>query len=144
MTVTVYRPMNAIPSRRVAVRSALSGLMPEQKIEIKWPNDVIIWQEMWRHPLRGQGGVAAIGIGINVNRSEWPDDLVHRAVSMKQAAGETFSVDEVKRAVIEKLCDWRKRISESVRPGAGRVPPSRLLDGHVVFDEKETPAGFWE
>lgn len=142
MTVTVSPPDERHPIiAGVAVRSALSGLMPEQKIEIKWPNDVIIsGRKVCGILCEARGGVAAIGIGINVNRSEWPDDLVHRAVSMKQAAGETFSVDEVKRAVIEKLCDWMKTyLGDGFGPVREEFLHHGLLDGHEVFDEKGNP-----
>jgi len=142
MTLTASPPEERYPIiAGVAVRSALSVFMPEQTIEIKWPNDVIIsGRKVCGVLCEARGAIVAIGIGVNVNRSEWPEDLEHRAISMQQAAGRAFSVDEVKIAVADSFCSW---MGIFLRDGFGLVREEflrhGLLVGHEVFDETGSP-----
>lgn len=52
---------------------------------IKWPNDVVVKGRKLAGVLIEQsGGVAMVGVGINVGQQSWPTSLRDRAVSVAQ------------------------------------------------------------
>lgn len=142
MTLTLTPPEERYPViAGVAVREALAELVPRLKVEIKWPNDVIIkGRKVCGILCEAKGGIAAIGIGVNVNRKAWPMDLDHRAVSLLQVTGRTFSIDEVKSAVIDKLCSWIETFRiRGFGPVREEFVQHGMLEGHEVFDEAGSP-----
>lgn len=76
------------------------------KTSIKWPNDLVIdgrkvcgiLTEMSMEA--GQIRYVVLGIGINVNQTEFPDDLPH-AYSLAMAAGQTLSREAIIAGVWE-------------------------------------------
>lgn len=142
MTLTLTPPEERYPIiAGVAVREALAELVPGLKVEIKWPNDVIMkGRKVCGILCEARGAIAAIGIGVNVNRKSWPIDLDHRAVSILQATGRTFSMEEVRSAVEEKLCSWIETFrSRGFAPVREEFVKHGLLEGHEVFDEAGSP-----
>ena len=99
----------------VAVAAALSGMgFP---VGIKWPNDVLATSEQfWRRKLCGirsemelAGADLAwvsLGIGINVNHEQFPDELAKTAGSLRQLNdGNMVSRAAVAAAVLDKIED---------------------------------------
>ena len=87
----------------------LSDYFPSQ-VAIKWPNDLFLGD-------RKAGGIliennyqgkhwkwAVIGIGINVNQDEFPEDA-KRAVSMKQCSGNVYNVIELAKILQHKIIE---------------------------------------
>jgi BirA family biotin operon repressor/biotin-[acetyl-CoA-carboxylase] ligase len=70
---------------------------------IKWPNDVRVDRKKVAGILveRGQGTV--LGIGLNVNVDEFPDELRDSASSLKLLFGQTLDRSEIARALIQRL-----------------------------------------
>jgi BirA family transcriptional regulator, biotin operon repressor / biotin---[acetyl-CoA-carboxylase] ligase len=96
----------------IAVRRALLDVVDTQRLQIKWPNDVLIDDrkvvgilcEQW--PGDGEnGGIVVLGIGINVDFdfALLPADLRHPATTLSHAIGHTVPVEDVIDAVAEQL-----------------------------------------
>ena len=85
-----------IPSAAVAVADALTEeLGDDEGVEIKWPNDVLIGgrktsgilMEMQAEEARVGHLVLGIGINLNVDPAEFPDDFRDLATSLSAFAG---------------------------------------------------------
>jgi BirA family transcriptional regulator, biotin operon repressor / biotin---[acetyl-CoA-carboxylase] ligase len=70
---------------------------------IKWPNDVRVGRRKLAGILveRGQGTV--LGIGLNVNVEEFPEELRESATSLRKLLGRPLDRSEVARALIRRL-----------------------------------------
>lgn len=77
--------------------------------KIKWPNDIIIGNKKVCGILTemaaqsDQIDYVAIGIGINVNHTEFSDEISHKATSLYLETGKKIDRNPFFRAVIEKL-----------------------------------------
>ena len=97
-------------------------------VGVKWPNDLILMNRKLAgilaelEPSGPHGPFVVLGIGVNINMDEdqWPEDLAHKAISLKMASGRT-----VDRAVVlaELLNEMEREYTELQQ---GRV--SGLLD----------------
>jgi len=141
MTLTVPDPDPLYPLvTGVAVRAALAGIIGDiEELKIKWPNDILIRSRKVCGILcEARGTVAAIGIGVNVNQSAWPDGLTNTATSLKIVAGRTLVIEEVMRALLLRLDHWfalyQSRGFSPIRAsflehGLCQGSPGRLEDG---------------
>ncbi|MEO1844995.1 MAG: hypothetical protein ABGZ37_12065, partial [Akkermansiaceae bacterium] len=98
-----------------AVCGTLEGL--ELTPEIKWPNDVLIeGRKVCGILIETVGDSAVIGIGINVNEREFPDDL--HAVSIQQALGKEVARETILLGVwaslMELMCREPPAVAEEV------------------------------
>jgi BirA family biotin operon repressor/biotin-[acetyl-CoA-carboxylase] ligase len=108
MTITVGRPDGRFPLvAGVAVHQALSSILPETRINIKWPNDIIIsGSKVCGILCETKGALTAVGIGINVNQTSWPDELWDTAVSLAQISSRQYDLDQVMNQIIIDLKKW--------------------------------------
>ncbi len=98
--------LNAITS--LSVLYALSELRPplEEKIHIKWPNDLILADKkicgiLTETVLMGsQLKYAIVGIGLNVNQEEIP---LPNAGSIKSVSGREYDIDQIFEMVLFSL-----------------------------------------
>lgn len=78
-------------------------------IDIKEPNDLMIGGRKLAGILsearwRGDEMLhAVVGVGINVNVREFPEEIRERACSLAQAAGREFDVEELAKGLIEHI-----------------------------------------
>jgi len=84
---------------RAALTSALAieDFLPclENKVMIKWPNDLLINSKKIAGILcEADGGIVHLGIGINVAQKEFPAHLREKAASLRLAANIDISTDE--------------------------------------------------
>jgi len=109
---TVLRPAidiaaapTLIPAAAIAVADAIAGeLGSDDDVEIKWPNDILIGglktsgilMEMQSEATRVGHIVLGIGINLNVDPNEFPDDFRQRATSLQAQAGR--SIDRIEFA----------------------------------------------
>jgi BirA family transcriptional regulator, biotin operon repressor / biotin---[acetyl-CoA-carboxylase] ligase len=91
------------------VMAELLGELSGLRVGVKEPNDLIIEgkklggilsEARWR---ADQFLYAVVGIGINVNVLDFPDEISETACSLAQRAGRTFDVEEVLQAVLHRL-----------------------------------------
>ena len=96
----------------IAVRRALVDVVDSPRLQIKWPNDLLIDDqkvvgilcEQWPGDDQTRG-VIIIGIGINVDfdLALLPPDLRHPATTLSHALGQAVPVEHVTDAVAEQL-----------------------------------------
>ena len=88
----------------LAVLRALSPLAPDTPFSVKWPNDVLAGGRKIAGILceRVQDAVI-VGIGANVNQTEFPVDISARATSLALVAGRAYSVPDVRDRVLHEL-----------------------------------------
>ena len=92
--------------------------------DIRWPNDVMIQGrkcagilvEMTAQPERIEH--AQIGMGVNVNQTAFPAELVTEATSLRREAGRSLSRLEVLASVLNRMEAWYERL---LSEGAGAI-----------------------
>lgn len=79
--------------------------------KIKWPND-IYWRDrkaggiLIENGIRGADwGYSIVGIGININQTEFPDDVIN-GVSLKQITGRNFDSEALARELCSFINRW--------------------------------------
>ena len=78
----------------VGIARGIEAALPGCKAEIKWPNDIYLGGKkavgILCESVAGPGGYAVVGIGVNVNqtRADFPEELLAKATSLREAAGE--------------------------------------------------------
>jgi BirA family biotin operon repressor/biotin-[acetyl-CoA-carboxylase] ligase len=92
----------------VSIANVLQNLMPEQLIEVKWPNDIIINDKkaggiLIENILRGSQWVHSIvGVGINVRQDKFPSSIPY-ATSLKLASGRDIDLKELMGLIQERI-----------------------------------------
>lgn len=90
----------------MAVAIAAAGAT---KAHLQWPNDLVIQGKKVGGILTEMGldahgkSVAIVGVGINVNQSEFPDEIKDRAISLFQAFGHKCEAGEVLESMLAHL-----------------------------------------
>lgn len=75
----------------------------------KWPNDVLINGKKVCGMLlessagNSHGGKVILGIGVNVNQEEFPDELLHKASSLKNESGIEIDRVHLLASIVEEL-----------------------------------------
>lgn len=135
----------------LGVRDTVGSFLPDRSVAVKWPND--IWIERRKcagvlvesRTLGMQVDSVIIGVGLNVNRLQWPPELDGLATSLRAETAGHAALDrgEVLAALLFHMERW---VSRFVRDGAAPVvdalrPRLALLgervrweDGEGVFD----------
>lgn len=128
----------------LAVADALALAVPHADVAIKWPNDVFVNGQKCAGILvetRSVGldpSAVIVGIGINVNRTEFDPTLVAESTSLALALGQPVDREELLADVLEQL---ERRVTAFVTHGAGVIVggvEERLLyrGQPVVIDEQ--------
>jgi BirA family transcriptional regulator, biotin operon repressor / biotin---[acetyl-CoA-carboxylase] ligase len=86
---------------------------------IKWPNDVLvndrkvagILAETGTSPINGP--FVVVGIGINVNQTEFPVEIAHTAGSLRQVSGRTVNRGELAGRLIDNFGRWLQALDEN-------------------------------
>lgn len=135
----------------LGVRDAVAGWLPARRVEVKWPND--IWIERRKcagilvesRMLGAKIEAVIIGVGLNVNRTRWPEELRGIATSLRAESGGDAPLDrgEVLATLLEHIERWVKRfvkdgapaLVNALRPHLSLVGERvRWEDGHGVFE----------
>jgi len=93
----------------LAVRAAIEQVNQRANIDLKWPNDVLIADkkvcgiltEMNAEVTRVR--YVVVGIGINVNHANFPEELKGAATSLRLATGSEWSRVELTAALLKSL-----------------------------------------
>ncbi len=110
-----YLPRSLMPADLVsynmavalAVHDTVSDLLPAEKVEVKWPNDIYLNGKKVAGILIESGlrdnriDQLVTGIGLNVNQTDFPG--LPDAVSMQQVAGSSFVPEEVLETLLVAL-----------------------------------------
>jgi BirA family transcriptional regulator, biotin operon repressor / biotin---[acetyl-CoA-carboxylase] ligase len=72
--------------------------------DLRWPNDLMLGDRKVAGILvQAVGRDAIAGIGINVNHTEFPDDVAHLATSLRLAAGRAIHREEILLALLPAI-----------------------------------------
>lgn len=128
----------------LSVLRALEQVCGTQDVLIKWPNDIVIngrkvcgiLTEM--HLAGERIDHVVIGVGVNVNTSEFAPELVHNATSLFMEYGQTYDCNYVLAAILEnferyydkfvKTCDMSTIMGEYVEKMINVDREVRVLD----------------
>ncbi len=115
---------------------------------LKWPNDLLVAGRkvagILTESASDAGGAmfAVVGIGLNVNQTEFPPELADRAASLRQLAGRTLDRPELAATVLSELNarlaevthDFPQLIAEATKRSAVLGTWVRLHAGGVDFE----------
>lgn len=91
----------------LGVHKALEKICGEthrEKLRIKWPNDIIAGsKKLCGILVEGTEKASIIGIGINLNSIDFPQDIAHKATSLKLMTGKDSEPLEIAKAVAEEV-----------------------------------------
>lgn len=104
-----------LPVERLGLLSLVSAIAVANAIregtrmepDCKWPNDVLLQGRkicgILSEAIFDQNSVEAVivGIGVNVNQTQFPDDLQPTAISMQLATGRTYDTDQVLASILQ-------------------------------------------
>jgi BirA family biotin operon repressor/biotin-[acetyl-CoA-carboxylase] ligase len=91
----------------VATRAAISEILLGKEPLIKWPNDILVSRRKIAGILcESRSSITAVGIGVNINQTEWPDDLISKAISLKLISGNHYKISDVSGLIIESIGKW--------------------------------------
>ena len=135
----------------LGVRDAVASLLPGRTVLVKWPND--IWIESRKcagvlvesRMLGMRIDSVIIGVGLNVNRMQWPPELAGAATSLRaeRRGEEPFDRAEVLATLLSHMERWVERfvrdgatiVVDALRPSLALVGERvRWEDGNGVFD----------
>lgn len=127
-------PLSQLPPLTLAVglgvADAVDELLvmeePAVRTEVKWPNDVWLRAKKCAGILveasssGDEPGPVVIGIGLNVNRMSWPDELRTTATSLREARAGATALDRgsVLATLLACVETWVDRL---VAEGGGRI-----------------------
>ena len=89
----------------VAIVETLSQFIDNQKLSIKWPNDIYFGDKklagmLIQNTIEGRMmGVSIIGIGLNVNQLSFSKDIPN-PISLKMITGKDFDLDNLLKILI--------------------------------------------
>ena len=126
-----------------AVAEAVEGFLPAALApRVKWPNDVWVARAKLAGVLVESASIGerseplVIGVGINVNRREFPPDLAHPASSLALLTGATVARSAVLAAFLNRLEPW---LDQFVAAGPG--PLVRALHARLALVGERATCG---
>lgn len=131
----------------LGVREAVGALVPGRRVLVKWPNDIWIDRRKCAGVLVESKTVGTsidsviIGVGVNVNRIEWPKELAAIATSLRAERGEDDLLDreQVFSDVLLRMEQWVDRfVSHGASVVVGALEPHLALVGERVRWEDGT------
>jgi len=135
----------------LGVRDAVASLLPGRSVLVKWPNDIWIERRKCAGVLVESRTVGMriesviVGVGLNVNRTQWPPELAGAATSLRTERGddEPFDRAEVLATLLSHMERWVKRfvkdgaavVVDALRPNLALVGERvRWEDGDGMFE----------
>lgn len=135
----------------LGVREAVAAWVPGRRVLVKWPNDIWIDRRKCAGVLTESRTVGAsidsviIGVGVNVNRLDWPGELAGIATSLRAERSEDDWLDR-EQVFADVLFEMEQWIDRLVNHGApvivGALEPHLALLGERV--RWEDGAGVFE
>jgi BirA family biotin operon repressor/biotin-[acetyl-CoA-carboxylase] ligase len=128
-------PPQVLPQLTLAVGVGVAecvAALTEQPTHVKWPNDVLVGPPRDARKCAGvlvetssvgmQLGAAIIGIGLDVNRQEFNEDLADVATSLARVRGHALARDAVLARLLREVEIWVDRL---VRAGSAPIVAAR-------------------
>lgn len=119
----------------LAVKEAIAPLVAPSRVQIKWPNDILIEGQkccgILSESAIGPGAAVVIGIGLNVNQSVFPPDIADRATSVLLATGRRVDRASLMADVLRQLDRMLSLLNGSESALRDRYVDSLLGRGEV-------------
>ena len=96
------------------------------RAQVKWPNDIyiegkkitgILIENHFDRATAGQKGFVVLGIGVNVNHTQFPPELEGKAASLRMAAGHNLDRQKIAAAILRSL----DRLHSQLEDGFDRI-----------------------
>ncbi len=93
----------------LAIRAAVMEIAPQLRVDLKWPNDLLLGGKKFCGILTEMNAEATrvrhlvVGVGINVNQAKFPAELREIATSLKIETGTEWSRVELCAALLKSL-----------------------------------------
>jgi BirA family biotin operon repressor/biotin-[acetyl-CoA-carboxylase] ligase len=120
----------------LGVREAVARWVPERRVLVKWPNDVWIERKKCAGVLVESRTVGSsidsvvIGVGINVNRTEWPVELAGTATSLRMERPTDDEIDR-ERVFADALSDMETWVDRFATGGGSAIVAA--LEPHLAL-----------
>ena len=104
----------------VALWDTLAKHLPQDKLSIKWPNDIYYGDKklvgiLIENSLSGAYvGYTIVGIGINVNQTQWLSNAPN-PISMQEITGLEYDVEELFNEWISSMKSWEIASTEDIQ-----------------------------
>jgi len=131
----------------LGVRDAVASYLPGCAVEVKWPNDIWIGRRkcagilVESRTLGMRIDSIIIGVGLNVNRMQWPAELEGAATSLRAERKDHVPFDraEILAAVLFHTERWVKRLVEDGPAAVVNAlrPSLALLGERVCWEDGE-------
>lgn len=120
----------------LAICRAIESVTP-LKPTIKWPNDIFIGDRKCAGILAetfagGSGAFMVLGIGVNVNSSDLPEDLRKIATTLKVASGSEVDRTALAVALLKALDQQAKRLDQGFSQAVDEVQERSWLLGRTL------------
>ncbi|MBR4173349.1 MAG: biotin--[Clostridia bacterium] len=117
MTVLVRPKKIGADFSALTLAAGLAVARAIPKMQIKWPNDIIAGGKkvagiLVETKIFGKNAIAAVGIGINANNTDFPEELREKATSIAQVTGETQDTAELVIRVYNEFLAVYERFSK--------------------------------
>lgn len=124
----------------VALSRAISRIVPVT-IGIKWPNDLLvngkkisgILLESAAEDERLRYVVVGLGVSVNLDPEDYPEELLHKAISLKMASGSVVNRSELIASILQEFEQLYKLYLEQ-----GFTPIRALWEAHSVTLNNKT------
>lgn len=126
MSILLNKP--AIPAEKqfllselfpLAVIEAVEAMGGPLDMEVKWPNDIYVGNRKLAGILienslsSGRIDYAILGIGLNVNQTEWVSDAPN-PVSLKMLTGREWDVEKLTDSIMDRLRDRLEHVDDKI------------------------------
>ena len=102
----------------LGIIDVLDNILPNEKLSIKWPNDIIYENRKLAGILinstikANMMDVSIIGIGLNVNQMQFKDWPTH-PISLKQITSETYNLQPLLEQIVEHILIKVKQLNDT-------------------------------
>jgi BirA family biotin operon repressor/biotin-[acetyl-CoA-carboxylase] ligase len=149
-SLTIAEAPTLILAAAIAVAEVVAETLGQsERVEVKWPNDVLIdglktsgiLMEMSAEATQVGFAILGIGVNLNVQRQELPDEFRERATTLRTARGEAVDRITFTRrlfCILEDVLDRHDSSGfEAIRPrfDAWFRMPGRAIEVHGMHDE---------
>ena len=104
----------------VALWEVLANYLPQDRLTIKWPNDIYFGDKklvgilIENNQVGGYVGYSIAGIGLNVNQTKWMSNAPN-PVSMKEITGQEYDVESLMEEWIQTMQKWERSSTEEIK-----------------------------
>jgi len=147
----LLRPKSPVPIwHRITTLAALAVAESVESVvgvcaAIKWPNDVLvndrkvagILAETGTSPINGP--FVVVGIGINVNQTDFPEEIAHSAASLRQVSKRTVNRGELAARLVDRFGQWLQALDENFPTAlSGATMRNTVLGKHITLHAGST------